>query len=117
LFENGLVNGFYDVGDGKIMIKHIVLFKFSEQTSNEQKEEVIIRLRSLKEEITGIIDILAGINFSPNNSGFDIGLTVLFSDRHAFEIYGPHPKHQEVVSFLKDVGMTDIIIVDFPVLE
>jgi hypothetical protein len=117
LFETGLVNGFYDVGDGKIMIKHIVLFKFSERTSNEQKEDVILRLKSLKDEITGIIDIFAGINFSPNNSGFDIGLTVLFSDKHAFENYGPHPKHQEVVSFLKDVGMTDIIIVDFPVLE
>ncbi|NYE04259.1 hypothetical protein F4694_001003 [Bacillus niacini] len=99
------------------MIKHIVLFKFSQKTTNEQKEEVILRLKSLKEEINGIIDIFAGINFSQNNSGFEIGLAVLFSDRNAFENYGPHPKHQEVVSYLKKVGMTDITILDFLVLE
>jgi hypothetical protein len=97
------------------MIKHIVLFKFKESTTKEQKEEVLFRLRSLKEEITGIIDIQAGINISKKNQGYEIGLTVLFEDRNALENYGPHPKHQEVVSHLEEIGLLDIIILDFPV--
>ena len=44
-----------------------------------------------------------------------MGLSVLFEDRTAFENYGPHPKHQEVVTLLEDIGLMDIIILDFPV--
>ena len=94
------------------MITHIVLFKFKESTTSEQKEAVIFNLRSLKDEIPGIIDLKAGLNVSDKHKGFEIGLSILFNDKKALEQYGPHPKHQNVVTHLKDNGLLDMIIFD-----
>ncbi|QST01740.1 Dabb family protein [Pontibacillus sp. ALD_SL1] len=95
------------------MIEHIVLFKFEEQTTKEQQNEAIKRLTSLRHEIPGIIDIQAGLNFSDRNKGYELGLTVRFEDKEALEQYGPHEKHQEVVAYLKEIGLSDILVVDF----
>lgn len=95
------------------MIEHIVLIKFSPNTTQEQKEELIRRTLLLKEKIPGIIDIQQGFNFSPRSQGYEVGLTVRFQDLDALENYGPHPAHQEIVSYLNQIGLEDSIIVDF----
>ena len=45
------------------MIEHIVLIKFSPNTTIEQKEELINRTLKSKEIIPGILDIQQGINY------------------------------------------------------
>ncbi|KGP72793.1 Dabb family protein [Pontibacillus yanchengensis] len=97
------------------MIEHIVIFKFNDQTTEDQKKEAITQLKSLKQEIPGIIDIQAGVNFSDRSQGFELGLTVRFEDKQSLENYGPHEKHQEVVSYLKEIGLSDIVVVDFEI--
>ncbi|MGA9290798.1 MAG: Dabb family protein [Anaerobacillus sp.] len=98
------------------MIEHVVLFKFSEQTTKEEKEEGMRRLTKVKESIPGIVDIQAGNNFSERSQGFESGLTVRFESKEALEAYGPHPAHQEVVSYLKEIGMQDTLALDFECL-
>lgn len=98
-----------------MMIEHIVLIKFSPETTVEQKEELIRKTLLLKEVIPGIIDIQQGLNFLSRNKGFDVGLTVRFKDRASLENYGPHPAHQKVVSYLKEIGVEDSIFVDFEI--
>ncbi|NHM33084.1 Dabb family protein [Neobacillus terrae] len=95
------------------MVEHMVLLKFSPSTTNEQKEEVIHRTLLLKEQIPGIVDIQQGFNFSSRSQGFEMGLTVRFEDKSSLENYGPHPAHQAVFNFLKEIGLVDLIIVDF----
>lgn len=95
------------------MVEHIVIFKFNETTSVEQQTEAIGKLKNLKNEISGIADIQAGLNFSDRSQGFQVGLTVRFEDKQALEAYGPHEKHQEAVSYLKEIGLSDIVVVDF----
>jgi hypothetical protein len=97
------------------MVEHIVLLKFSHETTREQKDEAIRMTLALKEVIPGIIDIQQGDNFSNRNKGFEVGLTVRFEDRSSFENYGPHPAHQQVFAFLKGIGLEDIIVVDFEI--
>lgn len=97
------------------MIEHIVLIKFSSNTTQEQKKELIRRTLLLKEKIPGIIDIQQGFNFSERSQGYEVGLTVRFQDRDALENYGPHPAHQEIVTYLKEIGLEDSIIVDFEI--
>lgn len=99
------------------MIEHLVLLKFSQETKMEQKEELIRRTLRLKEIIPGIIDIQQGMNFSSRSKGYEIGLTIRFKDRAALEGYGPHPAHQEVVRYLKEIGLEDSIFVDFEINE
>jgi hypothetical protein len=95
------------------MVEHIVLIKFSPETTKEQKEELIRRTLRLKNVIPGIMDIQQGFNFSNRSQGYDIGLTVRFEDKASLDNYGPHPAHQEIVTYLKEIGMEDSIIVDF----
>ncbi|WLR58550.1 Dabb family protein [Guptibacillus hwajinpoensis] len=98
------------------MIEHVVLFKFSEETTMDQKEEGMRRLIEVKEKIPGIIDIQAGNNFTDRSQGFESALTVRFESKEALEAYGPHPAHQEVVAYLKEIGMRDVLALDFECL-
>lgn len=95
------------------MIEHVVLFKFNDQTTDEQKNEAIQKLTSLKNKIPGIVDLQAGVNFSDRSKGYELGLNVRFEDQEALEQYGPHEEHQKVVSYLKEIGMSDILALDF----
>ena len=97
------------------MIEHIVLLKFVPETTHEQKEELIRRTILLKNVIAGIMDIQQGNNFSNRSQGYDMGLTVRFEDRISLERYGPHPAHQDVFSYLKEIGLEKSIIVDFEI--
>ena len=97
------------------MIEHIVLIKSSPTTTNEQKQELIRRTLNLKEKITGIIDIQQGFNFSTRNKGYDMGLTVRFENRQSLDNYLPHPEHQQIIAYLKEIGVEDTIIVDFEI--
>ncbi|RHW39538.1 Dabb family protein [Lysinibacillus yapensis] len=97
------------------MIEHLVLIKFSPTATLEQKQELIDRTLQLKGKIPGILDIQQGINFSERSKGYEVGLTARFENRAALENYLPHPEHQKIVSFLKEIGVEDTIIVDFEI--
>lgn len=90
-----------------------MLFQFDESTSEAQKSELIGKLKSLQEEIPGIENLKVGKDFTKRSKGYDIGLFVEFSNVESFEQYGPHPKHQEVVAYLQEIGVKDIIVNDF----
>jgi hypothetical protein len=95
------------------MIEHMVLLKFSPDTTALERREVARRLVALKDQIPGIIGIVAGENFSARSKGFDLGLCVRFPDRERLAVYGPHPRHQEVYRYMEQVGLQDVIAVDF----
>lgn len=97
------------------MIEHIVLIKFSPKTTDFEKQEVIRKTYALKEVIPGIVDLHQGINFSDCSKGYEIGLTVRFEDLKALENYGPHPRHQEIVTYLNEIGVEDLLIFDFEI--
>ncbi|MDT8862501.1 Dabb family protein [Alkalihalobacillus sp. MEB130] len=96
------------------MITHIVLIKFSKEVTDAQVDTLIEKTLKLKEEIPGIIEIHQGRNFSDRSQGYEVGMTIKFENKQALENFGPHPKHLEVVDYLKsELGLADIIVVDF----
>ncbi|EPZ47415.1 Dabb family protein [Alicyclobacillus acidoterrestris] len=97
------------------MVEHVVLFKFGPHTTDEQMQECIEKAATLQDEIPGIVDFVAGRDFSGRNQGFQVGLTVRFKDREALDHYIPHPKHQEFVQYTLDIGRQDIIVLDFEI--
>lgn len=90
-----------------------MLVKFTEAPPAKEIDEVIDRTLDLKNHIPGIVDIQQGRNFSNRSKGYELGLTVRFDSREALERYEPHPKHQEIIAYLKETGLEDIIVVDF----
>jgi hypothetical protein len=97
------------------VVEHIVLFKFKKETKKEQKDEALQRIKALKDEIQGIVEIKNGYNFSNQNQEFELGLTVTFENKKFLENYGPNPKHQEIVTYLKEIGLIDLLVVDFEI--
>ena len=80
------------------MIEHLVLFKVRSDAGEDGVEEMLRRLRGLKEEVPGILELSCGANFSERSQGFTHGLYVRFPDRAALDAYQVHPKHQAVVT-------------------
>lgn len=96
------------------MVEHVVLFKFSNGTTKEQKDYVITRLRALKNKIPGVLDVQCNYNFNDrNNGGFEIGLTVRLENRDALLTYNPHEEHMKVAAYMIEVGLVEHIVVDF----
>ena len=97
------------------MIEHIVLMRFSKNTTKSQKNELNLKTLALKKGIPGVMDIQMGHNFSERSQGYDMGLTVRFTDQAALDNYGPHPLHQEFVAYMDEIGIEDKLVVDFEI--
>lgn len=95
------------------MFEHIVLFKPKQSTTPEQEDELIQRLLDLRSQIPEIVDISAGRTVTERSKGYTIGLVVRFRDAQGLEVYQPHPAHQDVVAFVREI-IDDIIAVDYP---
>ncbi|WP_249871633.1 Dabb family protein [Oceanobacillus saliphilus] len=97
------------------MIEHIVLLKFSEQSTDEQKNEAVKRCREMKGNVPGLVNIEAGINFSERSQGFSIGMTILFENEEALKEFAIDQYHEEVKTYLKEIGHKDTLVVDFAI--
>lgn len=93
------------------MIKHIVFFKLSPE-GLKNKDEIIIKLNNLKEEIDFIRALEVGVNFADEERAFDLALTVIVDSKEALDAYAKHPKHLPVVEFIKSLG-TQSKVVDY----
>ncbi|MDR2928850.1 MAG: Dabb family protein [Cytophagaceae bacterium] len=81
------------------MIKHIVLFKFKELLSQDERvgksNNIKLSLEALKDIIKPLRMIEAGVNINPNEN-YDLALTTLFDNWDDLKFYAEHPEHQKV---------------------
>jgi hypothetical protein len=97
------------------MVEHIVLFRWTNQASQEAINSTLAELRKLKDKIPGIVEMSCGENFSDRAKGYTHGLLVRFKDRAALSAYGPHPEHQRVVKNFINPIREDILAFDYEV--
>jgi stress responsive alpha/beta barrel protein len=95
------------------MIEHIVLFRWTDEASQEAKDNAMVELRNLKTKIPGIVDLSCGANFCDRAQGYTHGLVVRFNDRTALEAYGPHPEHQRVVQNVINPICAGVLALDY----
>ena len=79
-------------------VKHIVLCKFKEGTTQEQIEKLFEEILDLTENVPGIEDYVAGTNNSPEglNKGFTHGFVMTFTDSPTRDAYLANPEHERV---------------------
>lgn len=97
------------------MVEHVVLIGFGPTTTTEQVDKVILELVNLKNKIPGIVSLQAGRNIAASQSDYSVVLTGRFENNAAFDAYGPHPEHQRVVAYMKEVGLNKIAVGDFQI--
>ena len=83
------------------MIKHMVLWKLTEQSKEEAPGKIKRMLEGLSGKIPGLLHIEVGINFNPN--GYDVSLYSEFESAEALEGYQVHPEHQKVKDYIGSV--------------
>ena len=97
------------------MIKHIVMFRFSDLEGKEEKLEALKNMmEDLKTKIPEVVHLEAGLNFSTRETAYDIVLISDFRSVEDLEIYRVHPEHVKVVEFIKAGDANyDVAVVDY----
>ena len=94
------------------MITHIVCWKYKEETTEEQREEHIAKLKNLPNVIPHILKFDIGFDILHLERSFDSGLVAVFPDRDALDFYTEDATHQAAANFGKTVA-EKVVSVDF----
>ena len=96
------------------LLRHMVLFKFKDDASAEQVQEVVDAFAALPCKIDTIVDFEHGTDVGVENlsAGFTHGFLVTFRDAAGRDAYLPHPAHEE---FKKLVGprIDKVLVFDY----
>lgn len=94
------------------MLTHIVCWKYKPETTPEQREKHIAKLRALPNLILNIESFDVGADILGLERSFDTGLVAVYPDRAALDAYTDHPAHVEVAAFGKQIAER-VVSVDF----
>ncbi len=112
--SNAQVSMSVNVQENNNELRHVVLFKFNEATTETDIKEIEEAFAALPAKIPEILDFEWGLNNSPE--GLDKGFThcyfITFKDEIARAVYLPHPDH---VAFTEIVGphLDDVLVIDY----
>ncbi|MBI1319778.1 MAG: Dabb family protein [Candidatus Hydrogenedens sp.] len=83
------------------VLRHVVLFRYKDDVTADQKAEVLTRFAALKDQIDVILTYQGGPNIEAEGlgDGFEHVFCVTFKDEAARAEYLPHPAHKKFVEF------------------
>ncbi len=100
------------------LLRHVVLFKFKDNVSPAQVQEVVDAFAALPKKIKTIVDFDYGTDVSVENkaAGFTHCFLVTFRDEQGRDAYLPHPAHQ---AFVKLVGprLDNVLVFDYHAMK
>ncbi len=94
------------------MLTHIVCWKYKTETTQQQKETHLVKLRNLPNLIPNIISFNVGFDVLHLERSFDLGLVAVYPDRAALDFYTDHAVHQEAARMGKEIA-DRVVSVDF----
>ncbi len=98
------------------MIRHIVIFKYRNDATQEKIDALSKAFWALKESIPGIVGFEAGVNNSPENlnRGMTHVFQLTFVDAGARDAYLPHPEHKAFGDLLGQFGIVEeVFVIDY----
>lgn len=101
-------------------VKHLVMFKFNEGTTQQQIDEFTTEFVSLRDRIPGIVAFDYGVNNSPENlnNGFTHIYAISFTDNAARDAYLVHPEHEKFGEYAGKTGIIkEVFVLDYPPIE
>ena len=94
------------------MLTHIVCWKYKKETSEQEIEAHISKLKNLPDVISNILSFNVGRDLLHLERSFDTGLVATYPDREALDAYTVHPDHAEVAAMGKRIAER-VVSVDF----
>ena len=100
------------------MIKHIVMWRLADEAGGATKAEnaraLQARLMALPGEIPEIQQFEVGLDINGSERASDIVLVSSFATREDLAAYAGHPRHREVVDFVRGFS-TEVRVVDYEI--
>ena len=100
------------IGYHGCMIRHIVLFKFKDAISPEERRAFIARLKKLPQQIAEIKEFEVGEDITRAARSYDLALVATYEDEEALQRYAEHPDHLPVVELSRQLCQ-HIVAVDY----
>ena len=94
------------------MLTHIVCWKYKPETTEEQREEHLAKLKTLPNIIPNVLSFNLGFDILHLDRSFDLGLVATYPDREALDFYTEHADHQMVAKMGKEIA-EKVVSVDF----
>lgn len=96
------------------LLRHMVLFKFKDESSAADIKKVEDAFRALPSKIKEIKGFEWGMNNSPENlnQGFTHAFFVSFASEKGREVYLPHPAHKDFVNVLSP-HLDKVLVLDY----
>ena len=96
------------------LLRHVVMFKFQDDATEEQIAEIVKGFQELPQKIDAIHAFEWGTDNSPEGlaKGFTHCFFVTFKSEADREAYLPHPAHQAFVAELKPI-LDDVMVIDY----
>ncbi len=96
------------------VLRHIVLYKFKDNQTPQQIQEVVDAFAALPGKIDTVAGLQYGTNVSEENKseGLTHCFLVTFRDAKGRDAYIKHPAHQEYVNLVKD-RREKVVVFDF----
>ena len=91
------------------MVKHIVMFKLTEKTS-QNMELATDSLRSLENKIETLKFIEIGTDFLESDRSYDIVLTAHFDNQEGLKTYSSHENHLPVVKIMRSLCSSSVVV-------
>jgi Stress responsive A/B Barrel Domain len=79
------------------MIRHVALFAWIPEATDDQKQQVAQELRALPPLLTGLRAFHAGPDAGIIEGNFDFAVVADFDDTESYLAYRNHPAHRAVV--------------------
>lgn len=96
------------------MIQHNVFFRWKSSMTRELEAKAFADFRAMVTTIPGIVSVSVGHQNSPENlgKGYQVGLSVVFTDAAARDAYLPHPAHVAAVAPIRP-HIEDVCVLDY----
>lgn len=79
------------------MLRHVVMFTWRPEATDEQKQTVVDNLRRLPSQIEALRSYHVGPDLGLADDNYDFAVVADVDDVDAFHAYRNHPAHQEVL--------------------
>ena len=80
------------------MLRHVVLFTWSDDADEERREQTLAALRRLPEEVGGMTSFAVGPDAGLREGNAHTALVADFPDVAAWQRYADHPVHLEIIA-------------------
>lgn len=80
------------------MLRHIALFRFVPEATEEQRRRVVEELRALPAQIPALLDYRVGFDAGLAEGNFDLAVVADVADEAGYRAYADHPAHQAVAT-------------------